>query len=108
DLVTDGGLGLDDVGGVAAGVGDRVAKPGVGRDVFAQVVGGDIGQLHRIERAATVVRILGGVGAAADEAEEDSLRRERGGGVDVVRIARVPGQGDIDIVERPGGDHEHL
>ena len=99
---------LHHVGRDAAGIEHGVVDARVGRHVLAHVVDADVHQLHRVERAAAEMRRRRGVRGAALEGEVDARVGEAHGVVDAVDGGRMPGDGDVDVLEVAGAHHEDL
>ena len=99
---------LHHVGRHAAGVQDRVVDARIGGHVLAHVVDADVHQFHRVQRRAAQMRSGGGVAGTAAEVEVDLHVGQRGRLADSAERRRVPGQRDVDILQRSLAHHEQL
>ena len=104
------GLGpvLHDVRRPSARIRDRVVYARFGNHVLAEIVRPDVHELHGVEGASPQVGRAGGVSRLAEEAEIGGKVREGPDLHDAVGVGGVPGQGEVDALERAGSRHEGL
>ncbi len=106
DRIAHAGMGLHHVGGDAAGVEQGIMDAGVARHVLAHVVDADIHQFHRVERAAAEMRRGGGMRGAPGEDEIGARIGQRRRHHHFPEAGRVPGDGDVGVVEGARAHHE--
>ncbi|MNL17608.1 hypothetical protein D3C87_1387110 [compost metagenome] len=82
--------------------------PAILRHVFAQEIDADIHQFNGIERRATKMGGVGGMGSNALETIKIFQHREIVGGAHAVEGRGMPCQSRIDIVKKTGTHHESL
>ncbi len=108
DLVENLGFGLHYVRGVPAGIGNGIMQTRLGNDMLAQEVDADIHQFDRVERTAAAIGIEGGMRRAALEIEIDLVGGQHSGMIGEVFVPWMPGEGDIDTLEKTRARHEGL
>ncbi len=106
--VTHRRLGLYHVRCRAACVGHGIVDACRRRHVLAHIVDADIHQFHGIKGTAAEMRRGRSVRGAAAKVEIDLVAGERYRIVHSSKGSRVPANGDVDIIEDAGADHEAL
>ena len=101
-------MALDHVGGGAAHVAVSVVDAGGIDHVLPQVVAAHVHQLHGVQGAAAQVGLSAGMGGDAVKGEVGTHNGHTAPGTDLVDGFRVPGVGEVHVVEISGPGDELL